>query len=153
MDGAETILWRAPSAEERRKKKEFEEFCANPAAAKARETAKRRAREAEITARWQAAEAQAQAEARAHELAVLNASASRPRENDAGLLDRQRDLEDKQRSDRREIAELRGLVNRLAEENAELKERIKQPAPMPIARQTAPIARPDQRSGRMRSPL
>jgi hypothetical protein len=82
----EPTLWQAPSAEERRKKKEFEEYCADPAAARQRYKAELKAREAEITARYAAAEAQAQAEARAHELAVLNASAARPRENDGVLF-------------------------------------------------------------------
>jgi hypothetical protein len=56
----------------------------------------------------------------------------------ACYFDRQRDLEDRQRNDHREIAALREIVNRLMEENAELKERMKQPHPMPAFKQWTP---------------
>jgi hypothetical protein len=111
-------------AEERRKKQEAE------------------ARRAEIAARRQSAPEQDWsgfwAEIDHRIAATVTAAVAFHREINAELLDRLRDAEDKLRASRHEIAELRRLVARLKEENAEIRERLKHPAPMPVARQWVP---------------
>jgi hypothetical protein len=141
MDTGETTMWKAPSAEERRQEREWRAYIADPEGARRRE--RERVAQAAAARQRQAAVELAEAEAYGRERARRDAAKDeRPiaslSDSYATVVDMVRELKAELRDRDRKDTALRERMDRLEKENAELRERVKQPRPLPPMRQWVP---------------